>query len=108
MDYIVEDVLIENTLIEFVGVYHSMEDVESYKKSRSVKVNVIGVDKEEKKKYFYDAMANIDYQLIPKILKGDNEEFTVDVVAKEKNLLSKVRKMERESGLALSHLLSDW
>jgi len=92
----------------FVKIVNNREQVANYAMRTGKKINVIQINTEQDKKdYFIKAVAALDSELSPENLYCDGEISHAEAKANYRDIMSRLARMERESGLELLQLLQE-
>lgn len=106
--YIIEDVIIKDWMHSFVKIADKQEDVDAYVLRTGKEINVIAVSTEkDKKDYFVKAVKGLDSELSPENLHCDGEISHAQAMVRYRDIVSRLRTMERESKMDLEPLLNE-
>lgn len=106
--YIIEDVIIKDWMHSFVKIAHTKEEADAYVLHAGEEINVIAVSTEkDKKDYFVRAVAGLDSELSPENLHCDGEISQAQAMVRYRDIVSRLRRMERESQMDLEPLLHE-
>ena len=105
--YVIEKVLVEGWKHEFLKIVDTKDQIKKFTtRLRGYKLSIVEIKTEkDSRDYFINAVKGLDSDLSPENLYCDGEVSLAEAAVEERNILSKLAKMERESGMNLKQYM---